>query len=212
MSNLDKLKKIENIINHQKMMLAYNSYDCTIKHKECVYQAFLDLLRLSPVEVIDYLLNNSRKGGFQSKIFQKYVYNLEKCIPYYIRKYNKVYEVQSLLDPNLCLFDGISIFTGTVDSKLEIKNNTEEIYVGGRKSYYSQPYFIGKILDVQDIVLNVSLLNNIKEYTFNKIKMSQIEPNLEVKVTHLRAPPHYQMGGMTYINRIRNKIIKEALV
>jgi hypothetical protein len=50
----------------------------------------------------------------------------------------------------------------------------------------------------------------VTEYTFSKIKVQDIVPGTEVIVTHLRVPPHYQMGGMVYVNRVRKKIIDRA--
>ena len=37
--------------------------------------------------------------------------------------------------------------------------------------------------------------------------MKNVKPGTEVSVSHLRIPPHYQMGAMVYINRARKIII-----
>ena len=50
-------------------------------------------------------------------------------------------------------------------------------------------------------------MNHVASYSFNLIKCRDLEPGTKVTVTHLRVPPHYQMGGMVYINRIRKKIV-----
>jgi hypothetical protein len=62
-------------------------------------------------------------------------------------------------------------------------------------------------LSVTDKLTKNPLLDKVTEYSFSKIKMKDIDPGTEVIVTHLRIPPHYQMGGMVYINRVRKKII-----
>jgi hypothetical protein len=122
-----------------------------------------------------------------------------------------MYKIESLLDENLSLFDGISNFDATINSKLEIKNNTKEYYIGNRKATYAKPYYIGKLLNVVDKKNNNQLLDNVIEYSFLKIKMKDVIAGTEVSVTHLRVPPHYQMGGMVYVNRIRKKIVDRAL-
>ena len=55
-------------------------------------------------------------------------------------------------------------------------------------------------------------MHHVKDYSFSKIRMQDISPGMEVIVTHLRVPPHYQMGGMVYINRIRKKIVDKSLL
>jgi hypothetical protein len=69
-------------------------------------------------------------------------------------------------------------------------------------------------IDIQDkSFLNddkKSILNDVLEYSFSKIKLSKTPPNTKVQVIHLRVPPHYQMGGMVYLNRIRRKIVDKV--
>lgn len=202
-----KYNIIKNVIISQSASVPYSSSDFTIKHKFLAYQAINNLLDNHPEEMIDYLLNESRSGGFQHRIFQEYIKLLEESLPFIFRKGGKNYIVRSLLDDNLSLFDGISEFDAIVTDKLFVKNNTKEFYIGGRKASYTKPYYIGKIINIFAKKSNTQLLSNIVEYSFNKIKMKDIIPGIEVHVTHLRVPPHYQMGGMVYINRIRRKII-----
>ena len=216
-----KLEAKEDIINKVKMLIAiidsqannipYSGANFTLMHKTLAYQSIKNLLQKFPEEMIDYLVNNSRSGGFQHKIFQEYIRLLEASLPYCYKKGNKIYRVQSLLDPNLNVFAGISVFEATITDKLEIKNNTQEFYIGGRKAAYSKPYYIGKLLTVINKNTKEPLMSFVKEYSFSKIKMKDIVPGTEVIVTHLRIPPHYQMGGMVYINRLRKKIIDRAV-
>lgn len=224
-STEDSLLKIENkekilhditlireIINTQNNSASYSSSNITVKHKQLVYSAFLKLLDESPEEMVDYLLYNSRSGGFQHKLFQEYIQGLEKSLPFFIIKNKKLIKVSALLDDNLSLFDGISIFDGIVKDNLEIKNNTQEFYIGNRTGSYTKPYYIGKLLNIINKDSKESIIDHVASYSFNKIKLKNISPGTLVTVTHLRVIPHYQMGGMVYINRIRKKIIDKARI
>jgi len=214
---LEKVEKMSDdasllmeVIESQKNNIQYISYNSTIKHKHACYQAFENLLKSSPEQMSNYLLRESRTGGFQAKIFQEYISILEGYFPFTIKKDRKQHVINSLLDDNLKLFNGISKFDGTVSDKLEIKNGTQEFYVGGRNGFVSQPYYIGKLISIIRKDTGESLMEKVKEYSFLKIKMKDISPHLDVTVSHLRVPPHYQMGGMAHLNRIRQKIVSSA--
>jgi hypothetical protein len=204
------VKMILSIIDSQSNSIHYSSSDFTIKHKILVYQAFRNNLIKYPEEMVNYLIFDSRSGGFQHKIFQNYISLLEGELPIVFKKNGKVYRIESLLDENLDLFQGISSFDAIINEKLEIKNRTEEFYIGGRKGAIAKPCYIGKILSIIDNTNKQPITHLIKEYSFSKIKMSGVSPGLDVTVSHLRIPPHYQMGGMVYINRIRKKIVDKA--
>jgi len=208
---LDKIKLLNDVIDSQSSNAPYNGSDFTLMHKILVYQAFKNLLARSPEDMVDYLLHQSRTGGFQNKIFQEYVKLLEGSFPFCYKKGGKVYRIDSLLDPNLNIFDGISIFDAKINENLVIKNGTKEFYIGGRKASYSKPFYIGKLLSVIDKNTKQPLINYVVNYGFSKIRMRDIVPGTEVSVTHLRVPPHYQMGGMVHINRIRKKIVDRSL-
>lgn len=199
-------KFIKKTIEEQSNSLSYSNFNFTLNHKLFVYQAFLELLEEYPKQMEDYLLYESRSGGFQNKVFQRYISLLEKSLPFVFKKNGKVFRVESLLDSNLSIFDGISNFEAIVEKGV-IKNNTQEYYIGGRSAAYTKPYYIGKLLNVVDKKSKISLMDNILDYTFSKIKVKDIEDNTSVIVTHLRVPPHYQMGGMVYVNRIRKSIV-----
>lgn len=201
---------LRDIIESQRNSLPYSSSDFTAKHKGLVYQAFDELLMQYPDAMVDYLLNQSRSGGFQHKIFQKYISLLEASLPLSFKKNNKIHRVESLLDESLSLFDGISTFDSMVSDKMNIKNRTEEFYIGGRKAHITKPYYIGKLINIINKETKESIINHVLEYSFSVIKVKDIVPGTVVTVTHLRVPPHYQMGGMVYVNRIRKKIIDRA--
>lgn len=207
---LTKVMLIKSTIETESNGVPYNSSSFTIKHKMLAYQAFNNLLDVFPKEMSSYLLDKTRSGGFQSKVFQEYIRLLEASFPFQIKKGTKWHTIDSLLNDNLSLFDGVSTFDAVVSSKLEIKNGTKEFYIGSRKAAYTEPYFIGKLLSVLDQKTNEPLMHKVSEYTFLKIKMKDIDPNTKVTVTHLRVPPHYQMGGMAYINRARKSIVDKA--
>lgn len=205
-----RTEAIKNSIETLSNNVPYDSNDFTIKHKLLAYKAFANLLDSKPEQMTAYLLDGTRTGGFQHKVFQEYIKLLEKSLPFQFIKAKKKILIESLLDPNLGLFDGISVFEAEVNAKLEIKNNTKEFYIGNKKSSYTEPYYIGKLLSVIDNKKNL-LMDNVIEYSFLKIKLKDVLPNTKVIVTHLRVPPHYQMGGMVYINRVRKKIIDQTI-
>jgi len=198
--------KLKDIIDTQSNAVAYSNYSYTAKFKLIIYQAFSNLLNRFPLEMVSYLCAGSRKGGFQSLLFQEFIFLLEKELPFQYIKGGKVYSVESLLDPNINIFDGISTFESIINSKLEIKNNTKEFYIGGRKASYAKPYYIGKLLGI-NTKDNISLINNVVKYSFLKIKLRDVSIGDKVIVSHLRIPPHYELCGMSYINRIRKNIV-----
>lgn len=166
-------------------------------------QAFSDIIDQYPEQMVDYFFNK-KKQGLQHKIFQQFVLLLEQSIPFSYIKNKTQYTVNSLLDPNLSIFDGISNFSSKINNN-KIKNETKELYIGGRNGFYSRPYYIGKLLDITHN--SNSILNKVIEYGFSEIKIK--EENLPVKITHLRIVPHYQLGGMLYLNRLKTKIQKQ---
>lgn len=205
-----KLKLLKEVIDQQCSAIHWNSFSFTVKHKVYVYQAFKNLLDKFPIEMTAYLLDASRSGGFQNKLFQEYISILESNLPIPYKKNKQIKSIQSLLDPELSLFDGISTFDATITSKGDIKNNTQEMYIGGRKAAHVKPFYIGKLLNVVLTETKEPIMHLVKSYSFSRIKLSEMPKSLNVTVTHLRVPPHYQMGGMVYINRIRKKIIDKV--
>lgn len=207
----DRVSFLLDIIDFQRNSVPYSSSDFTVKHKILVYNAFENLLKRHPVEMTSYLMKtDSTYSGFQAKVFQEYVRLLEEAMPFSYKKGKVVHKIESLLDEELTLFEGISTFEGMVNEKGIIKNETKEFYIGGRKGSVAKPYYIGKLLNVIDKKTKEVLMNKVTEYTFSLIRTRDITPGTSVMVTHLRMPPHYQMGGMAYVNRIRKKIVERA--
>jgi len=206
-----EIKILKDVINIQLGAIYYNGSGYTLVHKSLIYDAYLKILEKYPQDTLDYLLHSSRSGGFQSKIFQEYIFLLEKAMPFTYKKGNKIYIVDSLLSDNLNIFDGLSSFNAIVNENFLVKNNTKEIYIGSRKGSYVEPFYIGKLLSILDFDTKKSLLDNVKEYSFSKIKLVNVNPGTKVIVDHLRIPPHYQMGSMMQINRIRKKIVDKTL-
>jgi hypothetical protein len=207
----NKFDLLQEIIESQSSNVSYCSSDATIRHKQYVYQAFSSLLEENPTEMVAYLLNtNDNHCGFQHKVFQRYIKLLEASLPFVISKRKKFHKVETLLDETLCLFDGISVYNSKVTNTFNIKNETKEFYIGGRKAAYTKPYYIGKLLNVIHGETKVSLMSHVRDYSFSRIHLRDIDPGTPVTVTHLRVPPHYQMGGMAYVNRIRKKIVERA--
>src|SRR6185295_7858511 len=159
----NKVKTIKEVIESQSNNVAYSGYDFTGKHKILCYQAFSNLTDKYPVEMVDYLLNNSRSGGFQNKAFQEYIRLLEDSLPFSYKKNNKILKIDSLLDEKLSLFSGISVFEEILNENLVVKNSTTEFYIGGRAAAYTKPYYIGKLLNIIDKKTSLSLMDKVVE-------------------------------------------------
>lgn len=201
-------------INEQLKTLHYKCFQSTFIIKESMYNAFYNLTEKMPNEMIPYLSSSERSNnsyGLQVKIFQEFIKQLETRIPFTYTKNGKRIEITSLLDKNLSIFAGRAFFNGKINDCGEISNNTEEIYIGGRSGYYHQPYYIGKLLNVIDAENNTSLLDKVKEYDCQKIYMkdNSLKGRI-VRVNHLMIPPHYSMGGMMHICRIKKSIYESV--
>jgi hypothetical protein len=203
-----EIKKIKEIIDNISINLNFVSCNYTVKQKTIMCQSFIETLDQFPNEMFEYLVNGTRGPALQNKIFKKYVEILEKSLPFTYIKGNKKYVVSSLTDKDLNIFIDTQEFEQFVNANFKIKNNTQEIYIGGRKAAYVKPYYIGKLIDVIDISNQKSILNQVDDYTFSYVKVSNISPGTKVKVVHLAIPPHYQMGPMVYLNRIKSEIKK----
>jgi hypothetical protein len=198
-------------IDSQITLLHYKSNASTLINKLCMYQAFKNIINKYPEEMISYLVFLNRTVRIQHKIFQEFVRLLEEKIPFSFKMNGKFYEVVSLLDENLCIFSGESEFKSVINDVYEIPNETEELYVGGRKGTYCRPYYIGKLLDVVDIEQSKSIMENVKEYSFFKITMNEnVKSGTNVLVKHLRICSHYQMGALVYLQRIRRIIVDKV--
>ncbi len=195
--------------------LHFRGFPATYVSKLCMYKAFRSALDKYPEEIIPYLSHTGRAGGgskIQSKVLQEFIGHLESSIPFSYTQKGVEHHITSILDEKLRIFDGESVFDAEVNEQFEIPNLTQEVYVGGRSGYYCQPYYIGKLLEVQDVEKNESLLEKVREYSCIKIYMDPltVKPCTKVKVRHLRIPPHYQMGGFVYVNRLK-KILTEKV-
>jgi hypothetical protein len=195
---------ILNVIDDQLSTLQYTSVSCTMKQKTFVLQAFTSLLRKYPDEMVPYLTDGKRGNRLQSKLFQEYVSILESNLPFSYKTSSGIIQVDSLTHPSINPFSGLSKFDAVVEDNLTIKNKTSEIYIGNRKSYYCQPFYIGKLLDVVDDY-GISWIHGVKDYSFSVIK-TNLAPGTRVHVSHLRIPAHYQVGILSHINRIKKSL------
>jgi hypothetical protein len=64
------------------------------------------------------------------------------------------------------------------------------------------------LINVIDKSNNTSMMDMVDNYSFVQIKMKEsIEIGTHVRVKHFRIIPHYEMGGLVYLQRIRKKIV-----
>jgi len=192
------------VIDDHINALQYTSVGCTIKQKTFVYEAFANLLKKYPEDMSSYLLEGKRGDSLQSKLFQEYVAIAEKNLPFSYKTTSGLIQVDSITHPEFNPFEGLSKFDAVVEQNQTIKNNTSELYIGNRKSYYCRPCYIGKLLDVVDMH-GVSWLHAVTDYSFSVIK-TNLAPGTKVQVSHLRIPAHYQVGILSHINRIKKSI------
>lgn len=206
--NLEEFNKAKLMLEDIMISNNFTSCNYTINQKNLMIQSFIKILEEYPEEMCNYLLKDIRGKSLQNKIFKSYVKLLEKSLPIYFNKGKLKYKISSINDPDLNLFSNQESFQQIVNNKFKIKNNTSKIYIGGRKSSYVKPYYIGKLIDVIKLDTNTSLLSQVEDYTFSYIKMKNVKPGTKVEVIHLPVPPHYQMGPMVYLNRIKQEIKK----
>lgn len=208
-------KAINECIDTQIKVLHFKGYAATYVSRLCSYKAFRSSMDKYPEDIIPYLTNVGRTGGsaqIQSKILQEFINHLEEELPFSYIKNGKKYKIESLLDENLKIFNGESIFQTEINDKYEILNKTKEVYTGSRNGYYCQPFYIGKLLEVKALDDDKDITSYVKEYGCIKIHMDQetTKPGTKVQVKHLRIPPHYAMGAFVYLNR-QKKILTEKV-
>lgn len=205
-----ELDTLLNVIDDQVDFVKRTNSAGTMMQKLLMYEAYQNMLKKYPEDMISYLVHRKQSAEFpiQARIFQEYASLMEEALPYSIIQGNNTYDIVSLTDPNIQLFDGISEFEAFVRSDNTIPNNTTETYTGGRKFKYYGPCFLGMLIDVIDLEQNISIKDKVDNYSFVQIKMlPEIKPKASVKVKHFRIIPHYEMGGLVYLQRIRKKIV-----
>lgn len=201
-----ELKIAKSVISAQKANFSKLPMSKIIK-KYLMYQAFESLLNQDPAGMIGYLIHGKSLGErpIQSLIFQKYIQLIESRLPFeVVDDEGHLIEVFSLLDPCLNLFLGTSEYNSYVRESGLVSNNTYEIFVGAK---CNGPCFIGLLCDITD-ESGKSLLSEVEYYTFSNIKMKSTVPqNTQVRVTHFRIPPHYEMYSLVNLQRVRRRVV-----
>lgn len=180
----------------------------TRQQKLLMYEAFKAVCYQYSEEMVSYLCHRRQSSDvrIQPTIFQEYICQIENALPFTIDRRGERMDIMSISDPYLGLFQGISTFDATVDDNGKIPNNTIETYAGGRKFKMYGPCFIGKLISVVNKATGENLNSSIKSYSFIDLETG-IVPGTEVKVTHYRILPHYEMGNMVFLQRIRKQIV-----
>lgn len=209
----NEYKLLTDVINQQLSAVKRNNASGTMLQKVLMYEAYINMLNKFPEDMVSYLVHRKQNADFpiQAKIFQEYVRLMQNALPCTITRGNKEYEIVSLMDPNISLFEGISVFDAIVRSDQTIPNNTTETYTGGRKFKDYGPCFIGMVIDVVDRRNGKSIRNEVVDYSFVQIKVGEnISPGTPVTVKHYRMASHYEMGSLVYLQRIRKKIVDKV--
>lgn len=201
---------VTNVIKDQIESIKRVNCVGTMMQKLLMYESYQRMLKKYPEEMVSYLVHRKQSADFpiQARIFQEYALLMEDALPYTIKRNDDIYDVVSLTDPNIQLFSGISEFDATIRWDRTIPNNTTETYTGGRKFKCYGPCFIGMIINIIDTRNNTSMMDMVENYSFVQIKMKEgIEIGAHVRVKHFRIIPHYEMGSLVYLQRIRKKIV-----
>lgn len=173
-----------------------------------MYQAFCNLTDRCPEEMVSYLVHRKHSGDqpIQARIFQEFARLVENELPFVITKGGKQYEIESLLDPKLDLFLGVSEFVTEVRENGVIPNHTKETYIGGREMKDFGPCFIGLLIGLENATNGICLMDRVRHYTFSQIRTG-LPPGMSVRVKHYRIPSHYEMNGLVPLQRIRRRVV-----
>jgi len=203
-----ELAVIKEVVKQQLEQVKRTNSSGTMLQKVLMYEAYANMIDKYPEEMISYLAHMKQSADFplQARIFQEYVMLMQDSLPCKIEKDGKVYDVVSLLDEKISLFDGISEFEAVVKNDGTIPNNTKECYMGGRKFKNYGPCFLGLIIDINDME-GKSLKDKIDSYSFVNIKTKDVAPGTKVVVKHYRIPSHYEMKGMVILQRSRKRLV-----
>lgn len=205
---INDLNLLYSVINEQRILVQRSNLKCTKIQKKLMYDAFDNMVKKYPEDMIQYLVNRKPVDfSIQPVIFQEYVNLIENSLPFDIKKNGKIIKIDSVLDSNLALFCGESKYNTEVKSGGVILNETKETYVGRRQFKDYGPCFIGKLIDVIDNNSGQSILKKVKDYTFIKININDVKEGTPVTVHHYRILPHYEMGALVFLQRIRKKIV-----
>lgn len=180
----------------------------TKAQKILFYRAFWDLTEEHPEEMISYLLHNKTNFDFplQARIFQKFLTHLENFLPYsFANSKGEKIEIDSLFNPKLLLFEGESSFSGFVQKDHSLQNLTSERYLSQNLKDYG-PYFLGKIVELKTED-GRNLLPMMRNNSFARIQFSDlVAPGTKVFVRHYRLIPHYTMGILIHLQKIRKHL------
>ena len=214
-SIINDMNILTSVIDDQVKSVKRTNSSGTMMQKLLMYEAYQRMIKKYPEDMISYLVHQKQSADFplQARIFLEYSNLMSEALPYEIKCGKDVYDVVSLTDPNIQLFNGISEFDATIRHDCTIPNNTTETYTGGRNFNYYGSCYIGMLIDVLDVDRGVSIKGDVDSYSFVQIDLMRSmsgqgwNPGTKVKVKHFRIIPHYEMGGLVYLQRIRKKIV-----
>jgi ribosomal protein L37AE/L43A len=197
----------DTLIEQRASLLRTKTYSQSFKTLY-MYDAFLSMLHKNEQDMIRYLVHEGLGNSpIQCKIIQEYIAVIEKNMPIEIIKKADPHTIYSLMADELGLFLGISEFESVVTDNMYLVNNTKEEYVGGRNFKNFGPCFIGYVIALKDAETDACYMNNMDNYTFNKIYMKDVKPGTNIKVTHFRIASHYDMGPLIPLQKVRKKVV-----
>lgn len=206
----NELSVLTTVIMEQYERVKRTNSKSTSTQKLLMYRAFQRMLDRHPIEMVSYLVRRDQRSDFpiQARIFQTYAQLVENYMPFTITKCGQEIDIVDLTSPDLALFNGISEFETKVRKNHTIPNRTKEEYIGGRSYKNYGPCFLGKIIDIVDIITGESIKNQMEAFSFSQIKMNDtIKPDTAVKVKHYRILSHYEIDSLVFLQRIRRDIV-----
>lgn len=199
----DNLSILKNIINDLKIKFEFNSHSHSKKLKILSLEMFEYEINQNSKKIYDYLVG-SGYGSFQHDLLFSYLKIVEENLPIIYIKNKETVIIDNIHDPRLGFFSTISKFSTKLNSNLELKNNSPEIYVGGIKATVIKNHFIGKLISVKTDGKDIT--NLIVNKGFHNISFKDLKPGTNVDVEHLSILPHYGVGALGIINKTKNQI------
>lgn len=199
----DNLSILKNIINDLKIKFEFNCHSYSKKLKILCLEMFEQEINQNPEKIFNYLIAGGY-GSFQHDLLFSYFKIIEENLPISYIKNKENIIINNIYDPRLNFFSNISKFSARLNSNLELKNNSPEIYVGGVKATVIKNHFIGKLISVKTD--GKDIMNLITKKSFHNIYFKDLKPGINVDIEHLSILPHYGIGALGIINKIKNQI------
>lgn len=203
-----KFRIIHETIESQKKV---NGTTRKMPSKQCMYDAFLSVLRSYPVEMIRYICVGGQNGGdfyIQSAIFQEFIKNMSAKLPIIYYSNGDEINIKSLHDERLHIYTGTRQFQNFIDGDLIVRRRSDLKLDSDTYIKDEEECFIGTINSVLDEV-GKNITGEIDSYSFTQLKFkpgSKVIAGSSVTVNYNSIQPSYTLGSMIHLQRIKRRI------